>query len=542
MSRDVSDTIVYYVVSPVHVRNAQLLAPGLKGWSLRIAYEQESPWLNPGNMNPLPFETVAFPPGEIPEALWAGRVRGVILSTAQPRPAPIQLVGAALERELPTMALEESNQIALNQGTVNNYVLPVDQVLVASEHERHGMAAGGFPLRRFAATGWPFYSGRMGAVSPQQRQARKAALGLDPERPVASLTLTGLHDAGESPVVRRRQLSLAAQGLPPRYQLVVKPHPIEKRKVLQPFVDECAPRAVVLEGMVRVEELLEASDVLLNRGVSQVCIEALFQEIPVVVLDTGIRTPFHGLARGLVVEQPEELGEALERLAREPEPMALYTAFRQHHVPYPPQEARERTCRRIAQLCRDCEREPVPGRQWFDLALCQAWKSGRSEALEMAARQEVEAAGCPGAALIRLILCQASRADLEELSLFLGNGFQGQVLRCLWIDQLERRRVRPGEADLAWMADFPPALDAVWFIPHARKWAFLLLRSGHKVQAEKLIERVQQQFIHVPGVPELVADVGTYTRGFWGRARVVLRREAVRLLGPARQRVRRLLV
>ena len=541
MSQGTLGTIVYYVVSPVHVRNVQLLAPELPGWNLRITYEQESPWLNPGNMNPLPFETIALPPGQIPASLWSGTVRGVVLSTAQPRPAPIQLVAAALERGLPTIALEESNQIALNQGTVNNYVLPVDRVLVASEHEARGMAAGGFPAPRFEATGWPFYSGRMGAVAPPQRHARKVALGLDPERPVAALTLTGLYDAGESPAVRRRQLSLAAQGLPPAYQLVVKPHPIEKREVLQPFVDECAPRALVLEGMVRIEELLEASDVLLNRGVSQVCIEALFQEVPVVVLDTGVQTPFHGLAPGLVVEQPEDLARALERLAREPEPMGLYAAFRQHHVPFPPPEARTRTCRRIAQICRDGERDQAPGRRWFDLALCQAWKSGRKEALSMAARHEVAASGCPGATLSKLITGQASRTDLEVLAGFLGNGFQGHVLRCLWLDQLERRNMRPEAADLAWMADFPPALDAVWFIPHARKWAFLLLRSGQRIPAKELIDRVQQQFTHVPAIPELVAEVGTYTSGFWGRAHVALRQEAVSLLGPARQHLRRLL-
>ncbi len=540
MSQGSAETIVYYVVSPVHVRNAQLLARELTGWNLRLAYEQESPWLNPANMDPLPLETVALPPGVIPSSLWAGQVRGVVLSTAQPRPGPIQLVAAALERGLPTIGIEESNQIALNQGTVNNYVLPVDRVLVASAHEARGMAAGGFPASRFAATGWPFYSGRIGAVTPQQRHARKAALGLDPARPVAALTLTGLYDAGESPVVRRRQLSLAAQGLPPAYQLVIKPHPIEKRAVLQPFVDECAQRALVLEGMVRVEELLEASDVLLNRGVSQVCIEALHQEVPVVVLDTGIQTPFHGLAPGLVAAQPEELAVAVERLSREPEPMGLYAAFRQHHVPYTPAEARERTCQRIAQICRQGERDTSPGRQWFDLALCQAWKANRNREVAMAARPEVEASGCPGAALSRLIQYQASRSDLAELAHFLGDGFQGQVLRCLWIDQLVGQGSRPEPADLTWLADFPAPLDSVWFIPHARKWAFLLLRSREVSAATRLMEHVQRQYLHVPGVPELIGEVDLYTRGFWGRTRVVTRQQAVRLLNPTRQRLRRL--
>jgi len=533
------DIILYYVVSPVHVRNAQLLAPHLPEWTLRLAYERESPWLNPANMDPLPFANLALPPEEIPSELWAGSVRGLVLSTAQPRPSPMQLVGAALERGIPVIAIEESNQIALNQGTVNNYVLPVDRVLVASEHEAQGMAAGGFPESRFEATGWPFYSGRVGGADPGKRRARKETLGLDPDRPVASLTLTGLYDAGESPAVRRRQLSLAAQGLPPEYQLVVKPHPIEKRAVLQPFVDECAPRARVLEGMVRVEELLEASEVLLNRGVSQVCIEALFQEVPVVVLDTGIHTPFHGVVPDLVAQNPEALAGAVARLSRTPDPMSLYRAFHQRHVPYPPAEARQRTCQRLAAICRDGEGDPAVGRRWFDLALCQAWKGSRAQAEVLAARPEVEAAGCPARALARLIRFQASRADTEELSGFLGSGFQGQVLRALWIAQLDRRKKRPEAADLTWLADFPAPLDAVWFIPDARTWAFRLLRAGATAQAKALRERLQDQYLHVPAVPELIADIEVFTSGLWGRVRTLLRHEARRLLGPARRQLRR---
>jgi hypothetical protein len=541
MSQSTQGTIVYYVVSPVHVRNAQLLAPVLQGWKLRLAYEQESPWLNPGNMYPLPFENVALPPDGIPAGLWAGAVCGVVMSTAQPRPLPMLLVAAALERGVPTIGIEESNQIALNQGKVNNYVLPVDHVLVASAHEAQGMAAGGFPVSRFEATGWPFYSGRIGAVAPQQRRARKEALGLDPDRPVASLTLTGLYDAGESPVVRHRQLSLAAQGLPPEYQFVVKPHPIEKRAVLQPFIDESAPRAVVVEGMVRAEELLEASDVLLNRGVSQVCIEALFLEIPVLVLDTGVQTPFHGLAAGLVVERPADLGRALEQLRREPEPMRLYDAFRQRHVPFAPLAARERTCERIAAICQGAERDPALGRQWFDLALCQAWKAERKLALQLVSKAEVAAAGCPGEALGRLIDGRASREDLEALSRYLGEGFQGQVLRALWIDQLERRGTRPEPADLAWLRGFPSPLDAVWFIPDARRWALLLLRSGQRAEAAELEEHLRGEFIHVPGVPELLADLSVFAGGGWGRARIALKDEARRRLVLLRHRLRRLL-
>lgn len=534
-------TIIYYVVSPVHVRNVQLLAPELSRWDLRIAYEEGSPWLNAENMAPLPFDKIALPAERVPELLWEGEVKGVVLSTAQPRQVPINLVRAALERGVPSIAIEESNQIALNQGTVNNYVLPVDYVLTASEHECRGMIEAGFPARRFEVTGWPFYAGRVGRISVEQRRARKKMLGLDPERPVASLTLTGLNDAGESPVVRRRQLSLAAQGLPPEYQMVVKPHPIEKREVLMPFVRECAPHATVIEGMVRAEELIEATDVLLNRGVSQVCIEALFQEIPVIVLDTDIQTPFHGLAQDLIVEKPEDLGRILGSLVHEKEPMALYKSFRENHVPFSPVEARTYTCRRIEEIVHLGKCDPEWGKRWFDLALFQAWRLDRCIALDMVDREEVSQAGCPAEEFKRLMHYQATVSDLEVLKCFLGDGFHGHLLRCLWIDQLEHTRKRSTEVDQKWMADFPPLLDAVWFVLHARKWVFVLLRSGYREQAVEFTRNMRERFIHVPGVIDLVSEVDTYLRSLFGRTCVVLKYQARKVLRPVKQHVERFL-
>ena len=353
-----SGIIVYYVVSPVHTRNLELIAREMPDWTFRATYELANRWLNAENMAKVPFENVVLVDDQVPDALWSGDVRAVIFSTAQRWQAPINLLRSALEHDVPTIAIEESNQIALNHGTVINYVLPVDHVLVASSHERQGMIEAGVPERRVEVTGWPFYAGQIGKTAPDRLRAMKERLGLKPERPAATLTLTGLYDAGESPAVRRRQLTLAAQGLPPEYQLVVKPHPIEKLEVLMPFVTQCAPRAKVIEGMVRIDDVLEATDVLLNRGVSQVCIEALFREIPVIVLDTGVHTPFHGLAQDLIVEEPEDLARALARLLAERDPMQVYVPFREAHVPYPPQGARELTCRRIAEIATNGSHDP----------------------------------------------------------------------------------------------------------------------------------------------------------------------------------------
>lgn len=536
-----SKTIVYYVVSPVHLRNAQLIAQEMPEWTFRVVYEPYVEWFNTETLAKVPLETVALVDDKTPDVVWSGDVRCVIFSTTQPRPAPINLLHSALKHGVPTLAIEESNQIALNRGTVNNYLLPVDYVLTASKYEQREIIEAGWPRLRVEATGWPFYAGKVGKTEPNLLRTMKKRFALDPNRPVATLTLTGLNDAGESPTVRRRQLTLAAQGLPPEYQLVVKPHPIENLEILMPFLTECAPHAKAIEGLEPIHEVLEATDVLLNRGVSQVCIEALYREIPVIILDTGVQTPFHRLTEDLIIKQPSDLGRALEQLFTLPDSMQLYTPFRQEHVPYSPQRARELTCQRIAQIAEIGPREQYQTDQWFDLALYQAWPVNRSQSLNFWPSEHVCDSDLPVNALQRLIQYQATRSDLETLRQYLGPGFRSHILRSLWIDQLYRRHARPTAADIEWLQDFPPSTNNVWFLQQISRWIDLLLRSGQGEEALTLAQKLEQDFIHVPRIPNLVRDVRVYHAGLLGRGKYFfhhLEREMRVFLRPTKQKLK----
>lgn len=538
-----SRIIVYYVVGPVHPRNLALIAREMPDWTFRVTYEPHIWWLNAQNMAKVPFEKMALADHQVPDALWFGDVRAVIFSTVQPRQGPINLLRSAVERGVPTIAIQESNQIALNNGTINNYLLPVDHVLVASSHERQGMIEAGVADRRVEVTGWPFYEGQIGKTAPDRLRAMKECLGLEPDRSVATLTLTSLNDAGESPAVRRRQLILAAQGLPPEYQLVVKPHPIEKLEVLMPFVTQCAPRAKVIEGMMQISDVLEATDVLLNRGSSQVCIEALFREIPVIILDTGVQTPFHGLAQDLIVEEPSDLVRALAWLSAQDDPMRVYVPFKEVHVPYSPLEARELTCRRIADIAASSSHDPDRAGQWFDLALYQAWQLDRQIALEILSPACALDPDQPIDALKQLIRFQATRADLDALKRYVGSGFRGHLLRCLWIDQLDQRHERPMDADLEWMQAFPPPINTVWFVQHVSRWVDVLLRSGQSQAATALAQRLDEEFAHVRGTTDLVRDVELYLTGVSGRAKYFLYRmmkQTRATLRPVKRKLRKM--
>ena len=498
--------IVYYVVGPVHPLNLEVLVPHLPGWSFRITYEPHVPWFAHGELDALPFAKVPLEGDLPPEALWEGDVRAVVFSTLQPRPGPVNLLQSALKRRVPTIAIQEGNQLALNHGTVNNYVLPVDHVLAASACERQGLIDAGICAQRVTVTGWPFHAGRTGRPAVEELRAAKQELGLDPLRPVASLTLTPLGVPMEGPVERRRQLTLAAQGLTPDSQLVIKPHPVEALDVLMPFVEECAPRARALEPTIPIGRLLDATDVLINRGTSQVCIEALHRQIPVFIIDIGVQTPFHELASDIVIRLASDLRRCLSRHAAERDFIRVYDRFKQVHMPFSPLDAKRRTCRQIVAIAGGAGRRPPRADQRFELALCQAWINNRTAALELLASSDLRQSGKPTAELSRLARYQASVADLNRLQQAVTPAFWAHVLRCLWIDQRAHRGEAPTDADLEWMHDFPPDLDVYWFADHVRKWLGMLPPRHGVPAVSAWTDRLRTRFTHVPAIAAIVAD------------------------------------
>lgn len=68
-------------------------------------------------------------------------------------------------------------------------------------------------------------------------------------------------------------------------------------------------------GGTGVDEALDMTDVCLNRGNSQVVIEALMRDIPVLALPCGIGTIFDVLDKQVAIETPERLTEALDYIA-----------------------------------------------------------------------------------------------------------------------------------------------------------------------------------------------------------------------------------
>lgn len=517
-----SQIILYYVQGPVHTRNAQLIATQMPEFTVRVVYEAEIPWFNPKTLAAVPFDTLALKRGRIPESLWEGDIQAVVLSAIQPRSGPLNLIRSALDRRVPTVAIEESNQLALNVDVISNinYLGPVDHVLVASEFERDFLVGLGVPGRRVRTTGWPFYAGRVGPVGREEKRASKRRFGFDPDRPVALLTLTTLGDAGEDAQTRRFQLLVAAQGLPADWQLAVKAHPAETNaNLLAPVVSDSERKPTLIDSAVPISEVLAGSDVLLNRGISQVTIEALLQAIPVIVISPGHRSPFHDHVPEVVVQCSEDLARVAERLANDPSPMDLYASFMNEHVPHPPVEARRLTCEYLAKVAEEGLIDPDPASQWLDLALLQAWRVSASSALSsLSAFAVMRDARRLADALRDLVRRRAARDQLGELRQWAGSSFREDILRCLWIDQLHECREALTQDDLQWVGDFLPKKNAPFFWNHVCRWAHVLLRSGYHDRAEVIAQVAHHCFSYNPMMRDLHYWVQRYRSGPVGRA------------------------
>jgi len=486
-----------------------LLADAMQGREFRMIYEANAPWMSKYGPDRLPADALSFDRDRVPKDLSPGGFEAVVFSTVQPRPAPLNLLHWALWNDLPAIAIQESNQLALSSGRFNNYLAPVDHVLVASASEQAHLAATGVDPERIEITGWPFYT-HSGPVPDETRRAAKMRLGLDPESLVAVLTLTAYRDSGESEGVRIEQLRMAREGLSTAYQLVIKPHPIESMTVLRRFVEDYARGATILDGTIPIDDLLNAADVLLNRGVSQVCFEALLKAIPVVVLDVGDHTPFHDSAPRVVASDSRAVSEIVRGIEKSANPMAPYRSVLDRHMPFTSIRAKEITCERISSII-ETHSAHRRNKQWLEFALTYAWQVDRHVALSVLRGVDC---GALGHAMSKLMRRRATEQDLELLVAHWRGQYAEQMLLCLLCEQLRagKRHVEQFHLDL--MRRFISPVNLHLYCRHYELWGRVLLDGGHVDEYGRFREALESRRSEAYQVEQALDRLDGYNRGW----------------------------
>ncbi len=287
---------LFYPTGVVHYRNLEIIKRVLPGFRFRVIVES---WVEADAPevleNVLAADRVFVPDGCVSVEDWDSGFDVLFLSMAYPNVFRLDLVYEAVKRGVPVVAIEEVNQLALNDGIINHYFLPVDYFGVPSPVEKEKFVQLGLEPEGIHVTGWPFFDESAAAEKDSVVDIRER-YGIDEKAPICLLVLGSLkeHDivSLETASVRRRILEIVSRGLPEHYKLLIKPHPIETESGLAAIKQQVSG-AVIVEPKVPIEPLLAQSDLVVNRGNSQVTLLAMMRKKPVIAVPVGLHTIFH---------------------------------------------------------------------------------------------------------------------------------------------------------------------------------------------------------------------------------------------------------
>ncbi|MFC1679951.1 hypothetical protein ACFL2T_07060 [Elusimicrobiota bacterium] len=482
--------ILFNPVGRVHYRNMARFADALSGWELRCILNPKLPWV--AELKDCAYPHCFFERDRTPAAALDG-VAAVVLFTSQPRVPPCHLIQEAARRSIPVIAVEEVYQMMLEQGWVNEYFIPVDHLLTASDYESERFRAIGVPPETVRTTGNPFRAAASEAsASEEDRRKAKEELGCDPDRPVATLSLSGLNPDGETLETRQTLLSLLEGGLTREFELVVKPHPMEMDGDLVDFIKRHAPRAKIASPHAPIGRVLAGTDILFNRGNSQVTLDALDRGLPVIAVPVGRKTLFHELPDSVVADDVADIRRVLKLVGERGR--ELYKPVMDRYTAISAEQAVRNVAASIMEIAEKRELHK-PTERMVTLALFWSWMGYPRQARRLLGSLRDAADTRVLEAADRLVSDRASRDDLavlrdrEWLS-----GYKDWILQSLWIRKLDASGERLSDSDIGWLEGFPPRMNRLPFLPYALLLCWCLLRSGRHERGERLAGDLYREF------------------------------------------------
>lgn len=470
-------TLLFNPTSLVHDRNVDIFRKHLPGWNIRCIYNPRQPWFadmrKRGDGASFYFTKGHFPR---PPREALKDVDAVILFTAQSRIPPANLIQEAVLRSIPVIAIEEVYMMMLEQGFINNYLLPVDHLFAASEYERARFIEIGTPARTIEATGCIFQYKSLTPVNPDEKGKVKRGLGLSPDKLTATLSLAFLNASNETLDVRRRLLEIVSGGLPEEYELLVKPHPSEDSRDLEKFVKRFAPNARIAGATLPIDKVLDVTSVLFNRGNSQTNIDALQRGIPVIPVPVGRRTFFHDMLNEIVVNDESDVKRVLDIVKERG--MSIYEDVFKSHLSILPEDALKKVISRIREIA-ETKSTQRSGEKLLELALFWAWMGYPSQAartlkLEKAASSSEELK----MAVHKLISGKAQLEDVAFLRKWNKDRYMEWVIQSLWIKTLYDKNLKIPPESMEWLSGFPPEMNRAYFMPYAGLLSWCHRRKG----------------------------------------------------------------
>lgn len=310
--------ILFFVTCEKHIGNISMLLPHLSGNRVAVLTDVE----------PLCREGVGFLGSYDDIAVAAPDV--IVMFMAYPFEKRLWFMEYSLINGVPCVGVEEVHQLSLNRGRVNHYFTPLDGLAVPSEDEKAMLSAANVPYKsNITVTGWGFFEGEGDAAA---RGDRSAVIFLSPPVELDMVS-------AETPDVRDGLLEIAAGLVGLGYRVDVRPHPMEPPDAIRVRLDKMGLGGVGVATVGDMRSLLCSYGLAVNRGNSQVCIEAMYMGRKILVAPFGIDTIFGDC--GNVVTGRDDIARALAYMEGA-EYAARMDELRKRHIPFTVSESLER--------------------------------------------------------------------------------------------------------------------------------------------------------------------------------------------------------
>lgn len=332
--------LLFYPTSPVHVSELASVLSRLSGWTCSAVLHRHLERVSPGIDAALAIAGIdCITPDPDPTQLsrLLPQDATVLLLGAVFEPFSLELAAWAKSRSIPVAAIEEVAQLGLNDNAINNYDAPFDRLFVASPDEFDRFLALGYPREMLRVSGLPAYE-RIAPYSVAEEAAALERLGIHGHKPIVYTTSPlrsrrAIHNK-DTPSFRDAMLqALSLAAATTKRRVVVKLHPNEDPEAERAFIARRIPGAIVVGREMSMDTLFAAAAVVVNRGNSQTCLEAVLRGIPVVVAACELPTLFHESGVARIVESTDALANAVADVITAASPAAK--EFRARHCRLP---------------------------------------------------------------------------------------------------------------------------------------------------------------------------------------------------------------
>ncbi|HEB61344.1 MAG TPA: hypothetical protein ENJ06_05915, partial [Phycisphaeraceae bacterium] len=361
---DQNNTVIFYPVNENHVIAFDLLYSLLKrehpDIEVKYIVPQESADRRPllaKKLRESPAEIFTAPVRDIIPLMRKYNPGLFIFSTGDNDPWKILLMNELKRDGCRCIAIEEGNQLTLNDEKLSFYTLPFDHICAASESERECFCRAGFNRDIITVTG-----SLSAAVSQVETEAAdpvkvRNMLGLEDGQKLAVYTTSPLRryqpNSFETQAVRDAVLHMISSVGREDVVFVIKLHPAEA-SCLDYLKDILPGGTRVICNEFTFPQLLAAADVIINRGNSMTALQAVSHGVPAVIIPQGLHTVFDkDYPQRFVVTEKDKFTEALDVALNSS--MQINASFRKLHLPAV-DPVSEITCV-IADLCYSSRRK-----------------------------------------------------------------------------------------------------------------------------------------------------------------------------------------